>query len=73
MANQIDLILQIVTNIENKVDGMSRDMVTKQDCSERRTNCIYSKKFEWNVKKITALAGLITAFFAGVYSLAKLI
>jgi|GEM_PF-4082708 len=73
MSNQIDIILQIVTNTERKIDEMSKIIVTKESCNEHRTNCIYSKKFEWTVKKIMALAGLIAAFFSGIVGLAKLL
>ncbi|RPJ73109.1 MAG: hypothetical protein EHM20_00060 [Alphaproteobacteria bacterium] len=73
MANQIDIILQIVTNTERKVDEISRNMVTKENCNDKRANCIYSKKFEWSLKKITILVGLIGAFFTGLVSLAKIL
>lgn len=72
-SQQIDIILQIVTNTERKVDEISRSMVTKDSCEDKRTNCIYSKKFEWTLKKVSFLAGIIFSLAGLLVSLAKIL
>lgn len=71
MAEPIDMILQTLERLENKIDKIVDTMVTKETCQNSRDNCIQVKRIEWSYKKITALAGLVTTVSALIMGLVK--
>jgi hypothetical protein len=59
-------LLEIVLNIDKKVDEIKNNMMTKDLCSERRENCVLKHKGEWSNKKILAIISGIFGLFGGL-------
>lgn len=64
MDNQIlTFILDTVKSIDSKVDNL----VTKEECNNKQSNCNFKSKNELNIKKITAIGVIITGILAIIY------
>lgn len=58
-----EFLIDTVKRIEDKVDDIKENMVTKEDCKNNQENCsqkFKQKKIEITPAKITAIGGVIT-------------
>jgi len=63
-------LLEIVLNIDKKVDEIKDNMMTKDLCSERRQNCVIKNDNDWSNKKILAIISGVFGLFSGLVILA---
>lgn len=64
-----DFLIDTVKRIEDKVDNIKENMVTKEDCSKNQEVCgtkFKQKSDEISLKKITIITGTISAIIASI-------
>jgi len=59
-------LLEIMLNMDKKVDDIKNNMMTKELCCERRENCVIKHKDEWSNKKILAIISGVFGLFGGI-------
>lgn len=64
-----DFLIDTVKRIEDKVDNIKENMVTKEDCKKNQEVCgtkFKQKSDEISLKKITIITGTISAIIASI-------
>lgn len=70
-----DFLIETVKRIEEKVDDIKEDMITKEDCLKNQELCnnkFKQKKIEITPAKITAIGGILTILTGFVIAVLKI-
>ena len=70
-----EFLIDSVKRIEDKIDNIKQNMVTKEDCSKNQQLCnnkFKQKKIEVTPAKITAIGGILTILTGFIIALVKL-
>ena len=59
-------LLEIVLNIDKKIDDIKDNMMTKDLCSERQKNCVIKNNNDWSNKKILAILSGVFGLISGL-------
>lgn len=71
----LNVLINQITRLEEKIDEVKQNMVTKEDCNSNQSHCLNQfklKKNELTPAKLTGYAAIITATFAGIAGIIKL-